>query len=61
MRCRQLLQRHLRAGPQLGDDLPGAESAELPAPFQAFPLGVAVQEASGVEVSSSSGVQEITQ
>ena len=56
---RQLLQRNLRAGSQLGDDLTCTERSHFPAALQAFSLGVGMQEAAGVKVSSSCGVRRV--
>ena len=54
----QLFQAYLGTGPQLRHDLTGAEGPELPAALKGFPLRVGMQEATGVEVSGSSGIHQ---
>ena len=57
----QLLEAHLGASPQLSHDLPGTESTQLTATLQGFPLGVGVQETTGVEIAGPRGVHEIAE
>ena len=57
----QVLERNLRASSQLRHDLPRTNGAELAAALQGLPLGVAVQEATGIEVSGTGGVDELSE
>ena len=61
MRLHQLLEADLGAGPQLGHDLAGAEGSELTTALEGFALGEAMQESSGIEVSCSRGVYQVSQ
>ena len=60
MRRRQLLEGDLGSCPQLGHDLAGAERAQLPTALQRLALGEAMQEPSGIEVSCSCGVDQVS-
>ena len=57
----ELFQANLRAGPQLRDDLTGAERAKFSTALQRFSLGVSVQETTGVEISCPLGVHQRSQ
>ena len=58
---RKLLERHLGASSQLGDDLTCTERSQFPATLQLFPLGVGMQETTGVQIAGTGGVNKLTE
>src|SRR5260370_15004183 len=55
---REVLERGLRAGAEMADDLGGAEAAQARARREVAAMCQAVEEAAGVEVAGAGGVDE---